>query len=308
MKPVRSWHLCVTAALLVLQGCKEDKSAQVGCQSNADCSEPTPWCVQAVCVPSQVCGQYVSGDTWDCLASCAATPSSTSVEATVSACLSHCGVPTDSPGGAALRNLYQCAASKCTSLGGARSCLEAAFAGDCKKEYSACACTATASIDNTCDGIDNDCDGETDEDVAAITCGKGACVHTVDGCVNGKPATCDPMQGASAETCNGVDDDCDGTTDEDLGTQACGVGACARTLQNCEGGVPVTCDPMAGATAEACNGVDDDCDGTTDEDLGTQACGVGACARTLQNCEGGGTGHLRPDGGRDSGDMQRHRR
>jgi hypothetical protein len=84
------------------------------------------------------------------------------------------------------------------------------------------------------------------------------------------------MQGATAEACNGLDDDCDGATDEELGTTTCGKGACLHTVDNCAGGKPVTCDPMQGATAEACNGLDDDCDGNTDGQTDV-ACG-GPCS------------------------------
>jgi len=39
--------------------------------------------------------------------------------------------------------------------------------------------------------------------------------------------------------------------------------------------------------SEACNGLDDDWDGETDEGLGSTTCGVGACAVTVPNCAGG---------------------
>jgi hypothetical protein len=67
------------------------------------------------------------------------------------------------------------------------------------------------------------------------------------------------------EACNGVDDDCNGLTDDGLGTSTCGLGACQRTVNNCVGGVPVTCTPGAPAPAEICgNGIDDDCNGAID--------------------------------------------
>ncbi len=70
------------------------------------------------------------------------------------------------------------------------------------------------------------------------------------------------------ERCNALDDDCDGQTDEGIVPQptTCGIGGCARTGQaECVGGVVRdTCTPGT-PTAEICNGIDDDCDGTTDE-------------------------------------------
>jgi hypothetical protein len=120
------------------------------------------------------------------------------------------------------------------------------------------------------------------------TCGVGACQRTVncstnpDGCVPGTP---------SPETCNAIDDDCDGLTDE-LGSATCGVGACARTVSNCVNGVPQSCVPGAPAS-EACNGLDDDCNGITD-DMGTTTCGVGACERTVTACIGGNPQNCTP--------------
>ncbi|HJK95636.1 MAG TPA: MopE-related protein [Polyangiaceae bacterium LLY-WYZ-14_1] len=45
------------------------------------------------------------------------------------------------------------------------------------------------------------------------------------------------------EFCDGFDNDFDGSVDEGLGTRTCGLGSCARTIDNCSGGVPVTCVP-----------------------------------------------------------------
>jgi hypothetical protein len=72
-----------------------------------------------------------------------------------------------------------------------------------------------------------------------------------------------------AELCNGVDDDDDGEIDEALGEIVCGVGECAVVEPACIGGVGVVCTPeMQGVPlAESCNGLDDDCDGVTDEDV-----------------------------------------
>ncbi len=77
----------------------------------------------------------------------------------------------------------------------------------------------------------------------------------------------------AVERCDGVDDDCDGAVDEgfELG-QACdgGVGQCAAAgVWICDGDGGRRCDAEVGEpVAEACNGLDDDCDGATDEDLG----------------------------------------
>jgi hypothetical protein len=94
--------------------------------------------------------------------------------------------------------------------------------------------------------------------------------------------TCIPV----AEACNGRDDDCDGTIDEDQPVATCGVGACERQMSTCVGGQFVSCVPGA-PTAEVCNGLDDDCNGATDENLLPQLCGVGECAAMQPTCANG---------------------
>ena len=108
-------------------------------------------------------------------------------------------------------------------------------------------------------------------------------------------AACDPAEtctGSSAacptdvvtrtpttETCNTVDDDCDGTADNgfDVGA-ACsvGMGACRATgTRVCAtGGAGTTCSATEGTpAAETCDGVDNDCDGMTDEEPATLCMG-----------------------------------
>jgi alpha-tubulin suppressor-like RCC1 family protein len=98
--------------------------------------------------------------------------------------------------------------------------------------------------------------------------------------------TCTPTSSTDV-TCNGVDDDCSGTADEDFvaGSTSCGVGACAATgATSCVAGHVVnSCTPGAPAANDAsCNGVDNDCSGQVDEDYVASAtsCGVGVCAAT----------------------------
>lgn len=74
---------------------------------------------------------------------------------------------------------------------------------------------------------------------------------------------------SASEVCNGVDDDMDGTTDEEdpmLG-EACGMdeGACTVGVTICTDG-SLACDGVQ-PSDELCNGLDDDCDGSVDEDL-----------------------------------------
>ncbi|MFZ5482309.1 MAG: MopE-related protein [Myxococcota bacterium] len=161
---------------------------------------------------------------------------------------------------------------------------------------------AWPGADETCDGDDDDCDGLADEaDAVDAT----VWFADLDGDGFGDPASpalscdapaghvpnaddCDDADGAvsplGAESCNGVDDDCDGDVDE-----GAAAGATAWYLDadgDGYGNADVTedaCDAPAGYVADAtdcndgaataspagtetCNGLDDDCDGDTDEE------------------------------------------
>ena len=71
-------------------------------------------------------------------------------------------------------------------------------------------------------------------------------------------STCVP----SAEICDGVDNDCDGSVDEDYVAFMCGLGICERA-STCEGGVE-SCSPGL-AEPEICDGIDNNCDGVVDD-------------------------------------------
>jgi hypothetical protein len=73
-------------------------------------------------------------------------------------------------------------------------------------------------------------------------------------------------------TCDGVDDDCDGSLDEDYAPDAaCGVGYCmdANTPSSCTDAVETACAPAAPLSAldDSDDGIDDDCDGAADDDI-----------------------------------------
>ncbi|MFZ5441385.1 MAG: MopE-related protein [Myxococcota bacterium] len=78
---------------------------------------------------------------------------------------------------------------------------------------------------------------------------------------------------ATFEVCDGKDNDCDGTTDEDVsGAPECplSLGVCDQTTQQCvDGGFSGSCGPSSygpdyEALEQRCDGLDNDCDGNVD--------------------------------------------
>ena len=147
-----------------------------------------------------------------------------------------------------------------------------------------------------CDGADNDCDGEIDEELVEVW------YQDLDGDgfgdVSESLESCDPDQGwvadssdcddlnssvhpGAEETCDDQDNDCDGSVDEDLlsawyaDADGDGYGDPDSFIDACEPGEGWTTDAsdcddsnsaISPAGQEACNGVDDDCDGLIDDE------------------------------------------
>jgi hypothetical protein len=129
--------------------------------------------------------------------------------------------------------------------------------------------------------LDEDCDGAVDEGCGCTagqtrSCGTdvGACVAGSQVCTSGGAwGPCTGGVGPSSESCNRIDDDCDGTTDEGCDcvtgeTRPCGtdVGECVSGRETCDAaGRWGPCLGSTPPTTEICNGRDDDCDTLTDE-------------------------------------------
>ncbi len=166
-----------------------------------------------------------------------------------------------------------------------------------------------ATNDDTCDGNDDDCDGNIDEDYVCDTppncpCTASGQCNAVQSCVNG--AVVCQGDAVSQESCDCLDNDCDGQTDEGA---LCGAGA---TCTNCQcafacspGEFPCPlgkfcqnnfciADPCFGITCPPINGDKQVCQVNAQ---GTQGNCVDACSVT--NCAPliclGPTGECAPD-------------
>ncbi|MBN2518267.1 MAG: hypothetical protein JXB14_05460 [Candidatus Altiarchaeota archaeon] len=115
----------------------------------------------------------------------------------------------------------------------------------------------------------------------------------VGGCIGTQTRSCaqggwSPWSGCSVtpqnETCDSLDNDCDGIVDEGLGTTTCGLGVCSVTVDRCVGGALQECIPGQPQREVCDDSLDNDCDGFTDyED--PECMGVG-CVPAAEICDG----------------------
>ena len=114
-----------------------------------------------------------------------------------------------------------------------------------------------------------------DETTQACGSNVGICQQGIQTCVNGEFGSCDGGIAPTSESCNGIDDNCDGTIDEGCNCtfgemRSCGtdVGACVSGTQTCDiNGQWGSCTGGVEPAIRQCDTLDRDCDGTAD---GTQ--------------------------------------
>jgi len=174
--------------------------------------------------------------------------------------------------------------------------------------------------EETCDEQDNDCDGQVDEgvqttfyldadgdghgdpDTPVLACARPeGTSDTASDCDDNNPS----VNPDAEESCNEVDDDCDGEIDEGVKTtfyrdmDQDGYGVTENAIEACsapqgfvaEGGdCRDTNDFIYPGAPERCNGLDDDCDGLVDEDVNfayyvdADGDGYGDPAQEIRDC------------------------
>ncbi len=262
------------------------------------CTAPTP--ATEVCnnLDDNCNGEIDEGISMACVAACG-PGRSYCVRGMMTACVATrvpttevCNNVDDNCNGMVDEGLTRPCSSACGA--GVETCTRGAWGG----------CTAATPGTEVCDGRDNDCDGLVDEMLPdGPPCGRmvGACRPGVQRCVGGM-MRCVGETGPTPETCNGIDDDCDGTIDNGVAPGGpCGraVGACRPGNFVCRAGRYV-CEGATMGTPEVCNNIDDDCNGIVDDGIapggscnqapdGARLCMAGQlrCRAGRQVCEGG---------------------
>jgi hypothetical protein len=216
-----------------------------------------------------------------------------------------------------------------------------AYVCDAAGTGTVCSATAGSPTTEICDGIDNDCNGAVDDGALAdapppnlngcwqlpgnccsfgtlqwcpppgASCsGNGTlmppCNRGTLACNGAAGWVCSNPTSPASEACDGIDNDCNGLTDDGMFPgegNVCGSdeGECVSGLIDCAGGI-LDCVGDVGPKQEICDGKDNDCDGVIDNGIVVGgSCSPmydmtlypgprdkGACAPGILECDGNG--------------------
>ena len=140
--------------------------------------------------------------------------------------------------------------------------------------------SSTCVIHSWCRDIDNDGYGNPATTIMSCSRPNPGYVRNCADCNDANPY----LSPAEVELCDGVDNDCDGNTDESNpeGGFTCGTGlsgVCAMGTVICQS-ASLVCQPNVSPSAELCDGLDNNCNGAVDEGASCgagQICNNGTC-------------------------------
>jgi cysteine-rich repeat protein len=213
-----------------------------------------PGCGDGIVQAGEECDDGNASNTDACLNTCVAA---TCGDGYVRSGVEQCDTTTPRP----------CATGCGTS--GLQNCVDCSWAATCAPPI------------EECNGLDDDCDTACDN---GFVCCAGTNSTCTTSCLTTGRRVCSAACGwgvctPPAETCNGLDDDCDTVCDNGF---SCCAGSSVPCATSCSSTGTRACSAACGlgacvAPAETCNGLDDDCDTACDN-------GFGCCAGSTEPC------------------------
>ncbi len=220
-------------------------------------------------------------------------------------------------------DILKSASEKCENqtgicLGSVKSCVAGVWMACTDAEYSGHDGRFEVGNELSCDGVDNNCDGNidniSDENRQLCEKNEGVCAGSKKFCIDGSWKACSDNDylnhsaayepGAEEVKCDGVDNNCDGTTDNIASANSLPcekqTGACQNALRRCVAGSWAQCSEADYESNNSdyeegeetlCDGIDNNCDGLVDNipDAFRQQCDKqdGVCSGALKKCVDG---------------------